>query len=78
MFCCPAACWQSVRTGSASVVEDRQRRRWDLEVSSQRARATAAEKALSEALQENKRLQQRIRQLEVRQRVQALGGPNEQ
>lgn len=75
LSCC---CWQSVQTGSRSVVEDRQRRRWDLEVSSQRARARAAEKVLSEAIQENKRLQQRVRQLEVRLRVQVLGCPIEQ
>lgn len=44
----------------------KQRRRLDMEVLSQRTRAVAAERALAEAVQENKALQQHVRTLKVR------------
>lgn len=73
----PVSLWRlqqlSGRPGSSSSFNGqdgaellKQRRRLDMEVLSQRTRAVAAERALAEAVQENKALQQHVRALEVR------------
>lgn len=79
MLCCCRLCVSvrlqqlSGRPGSSSSFNGqdgaellKQRRRLDMEVLSQRTRAVAAERALAEAVQENKALQQHVRALEVR------------
>lgn len=76
LLCCPAAVFvvlslQQFPDRPSSFngqegSESKQRRRLEMEVLSQRTRAVAAERALADVAQDNRKLQQHVMALEVR------------